>query len=83
MSQKIKKITNKKNKSKIICLTAYSKNVAEALDNHTDIILIGDSLGSVLYNYNTTTETDCGDVGPEMRWFAIDIAIFEFRLAVW
>ena len=51
MSQKIKKITNKKNKSKIICLTAYSKNVAEALDNHTDIILIGDSLGSVLYNY--------------------------------
>ena len=54
MSQKIKKITNKKNKSKIICLTAYSKNVAEALDNHTDIILIGDSLGSVLYNYNTT-----------------------------
>ena len=26
---------------------------------------------------------DCGDVGPEMRWFAIDIAIFEFRLAVW
>ncbi len=54
MSLKIKKIINKKNKSKIICLTAYSKNVAEALDNYTDIILIGDSLGSVLYNYNTT-----------------------------
>ena len=54
MSSKIKKIINKKNKSKIICLTAYSKNVAEVIDSYTDIILIGDSLGSVLYNYKTT-----------------------------
>ena len=54
MQQKIKKIINKKNKSKIICLTAYSKNVAEAIDPYTDIILIGDSVGSVLYNYSTT-----------------------------
>ena len=54
MHQKIKKIIKKKNKSKIICLTAYSKNVAEAIDPYTDIILIGDSLGSVLYNYKTT-----------------------------
>ena len=54
MQQKLQKIINKKNKSKIICLTAYSKNVAEAIDAYTDIILIGDSLGSVLYNYNTT-----------------------------
>ena len=54
MSKKIKKIINKKNKSKIICLTAYSKNVAEAIDPYTDIILIGDSLGTTLYNYTTT-----------------------------
>ena len=54
MISKIKKILNKKNKSKIICLTSYSKNVAEAIDPYTDIILIGDSLGSVLYNYSTT-----------------------------
>ena len=54
MHQKIKKIIKKKNKSKIICLTAYSKNVAEAIDPYTDIVLIGDSLGSVLYNYKTT-----------------------------
>jgi len=54
MISKIKKILNKKKKSKIICLTAYSKNVAEAIDLHTDIILVGDSLGSVLYNYPTT-----------------------------
>tara|TARA_B100001173_G_scaffold265010_1_gene239868 strand:- start:425 stop:1201 length:777 start_codon:yes stop_codon:yes gene_type:complete len=54
MISKIKKILKKKNKSKIICITAYSKNVAEAIDPFTDIILVGDSLGSVLYNYNTT-----------------------------
>ena len=54
MNNKIKKIVNKKNKSKIVCLTAYSKNIAEIIDNHVDIILVGDSLGSVLYNYNTT-----------------------------
>ena len=51
---KIKKIVTKKDKQKIICLTAYSKNVAEILDNHCDIVLVGDSLGSVLYNYNST-----------------------------
>ena len=54
MLLKIKKIVSKKNRSKIICLTAYSKNVASILDNHCDIILVGDSLGSVLYNYPTT-----------------------------
>ncbi|MDC0853906.1 3-methyl-2-oxobutanoate hydroxymethyltransferase [Candidatus Pelagibacter sp.] len=54
MISKIKKIINKKNKSKIICLTSYSKNVSEAIDLYADIILVGDSLGSVLYNYSTT-----------------------------
>ena len=51
---KIKKLITKKNKSKIVCLTAYSKNVASILDNHCDIILVGDSLGSVLYNFKST-----------------------------
>ncbi len=51
---KIKKIKSKKNKSKIICLTAYSKNFAEEIDKYVDITLVGDSLGSVLYNYKTT-----------------------------
>ena len=54
MNNKIKKILKKKNKSKIVCLTAYSKNIAEIIDDHADIVLVGDSLGSVLYNYDTT-----------------------------
>ncbi len=56
MQQKIKKIINKKNKSKIVSLTAYSKNIATILDDFCDIILVGDSLGSVLYNYKSTRE---------------------------
>tara|TARA_B100001063_G_scaffold211434_1_gene209740 strand:- start:1883 stop:2659 length:777 start_codon:yes stop_codon:yes gene_type:complete len=54
MNSKIKKILKKKCKSKIVCLTSYSKNIAEEADKYADIILVGDSLGSVLYNYNTT-----------------------------
>ena len=54
MNTKINKILKKKNKSKILCLTAYSKNFAEEIDKYVDITLVGDSLGSVLYNYNTT-----------------------------
>ena len=54
MNLKINRILSKKNKSKIICLTSYSKNFSEILDKYTDIILVGDSLGSVLYSFNTT-----------------------------
>tara|TARA_B100001142_G_scaffold260415_1_gene262801 strand:- start:37 stop:813 length:777 start_codon:yes stop_codon:yes gene_type:complete len=54
MIKKINKILKKKNKSKIICLTAYSKNIADEVDKYADITLVGDSLGSVLYNYNST-----------------------------
>ena len=52
--KKIEKILKKKNKSKIVCLTAYSKNFASEVDKYADITLVGDSLGSVLYNYSTT-----------------------------
>jgi len=54
MKNKFSKIFKKKNKSKIICLTAYSKNIAQIIDKHCDIVLVGDSLGSVLYNYKST-----------------------------
>ena len=53
MKKKIYNLINKKNKSKIVSLTAYSKNIASILDNFCDLILVGDSLGSVLYNYKS------------------------------
>jgi 3-methyl-2-oxobutanoate hydroxymethyltransferase len=54
MKSKFSKILKKKDRSKIICLTAYSKNIAQIIDHHCDIVLVGDSLGSVLYNYKST-----------------------------
>ena len=54
MLSKINEFKLKKNKSKIGCLTAYSKNIAKIIDKHADLILVGDSLGSVLYNFNST-----------------------------
>ena len=52
----IKKILNKKNKTPITCLTAYSKVMAQIADKYCDIVLVGDSLGMVLYGMKTTKE---------------------------
>ena len=52
----IKKILEKKGQEPITCLTAYSKNTAEILDKYCDIILVGDSLGMVLYGTKSTKE---------------------------
>lgn len=54
MNNKIKKILLKKNKSKIVSLTAYSKNFAKILDKYCDIILVGDSVANVLYGMKNT-----------------------------
>ena len=54
MNSKIINFIKKKNKSKIISLTAYSKNIASIIDKHCDLVLVGDSLGSVLYNFSST-----------------------------
>ena len=50
----IKEILKKKGKNPIPCLTAYSKPIAEILDKHCDIILVGDSVGMTLYGMKTT-----------------------------
>ncbi len=88
MNRKIRNIINKKNKSKIICLTAYSKNIAEIIDNHADIVLVGDSLGSVLYNYDTTRKvtlnmmiehTKSGRMGVKKSLLVIDMPYNTYR----
>ena len=55
-NRKIREILKRKNKSPIVCLTAYSKTIAEILDKYCDIVLVGDSLGTVLYGMKTTRE---------------------------
>jgi len=55
---KIKEILNKKNKDPIVCLTSYSKAISRILDKYCDIILVGDSVGMVVYGMKSTREID-------------------------
>jgi 3-methyl-2-oxobutanoate hydroxymethyltransferase len=41
-------------KTPIVCLTAYTAPAARALDPEVDLLLVGDSLGMVLYGFDTT-----------------------------
>ena len=54
MSKKIENILKKKNKSKIVSLTAYSTSIAKILDKYCDITLVGDSMANVLYGMKNT-----------------------------
>ena len=62
MNLKIKKILLKKNKTKIVSLTAYSKSIAKILDKHCDIILVGDSMANVLYGDNNTDKVTLNNI---------------------
>lgn len=44
----------RKNETPLVCLTAYSKPMAQFLDPHCDILLVGDSLGMVVYGLEST-----------------------------
>jgi 3-methyl-2-oxobutanoate hydroxymethyltransferase len=44
----------RKGKDKIVCLTAYTTPMARALDPHVDLLLVGDSLGMVIYGFEST-----------------------------
>ena len=56
MKRKIKSVFNKKNKKKIICLTSYSYNFTKIVDDLVDVILVGDSMGMVLYGMDNTRD---------------------------
>lgn len=53
---KIENFLNKKHQEKIICLTAYSYPFAKILDEFCDVILVGDSLGMVVYGFEDTVD---------------------------
>jgi 3-methyl-2-oxobutanoate hydroxymethyltransferase len=38
----------------VVCLTAYTKPVARLADAHADLVLVGDSMGMVLYGFDST-----------------------------
>jgi 3-methyl-2-oxobutanoate hydroxymethyltransferase len=47
-------IAARKGKTPIVCLTAYSAPVAEILDDHCDVLLVGDSVGMVVHGLPNT-----------------------------
>lgn len=47
-------IRSRKNGTPLVCLTAYSTPMARLMDDTVDLILVGDSLGMVLYGMEST-----------------------------
>ncbi len=47
-------ISARKGGAPIVCLTAYGTSMARLLDPHVDLLLVGDSLGMVLYGQDDT-----------------------------
>ncbi|HEX9810301.1 MAG TPA: 3-methyl-2-oxobutanoate hydroxymethyltransferase [Alphaproteobacteria bacterium] len=50
----VPEIAARKGGTPIVCLTAYTTPMARLLDPHVDILLVGDSVGMVLYGMDTT-----------------------------
>jgi len=44
----------RKGQDPIVCLTAYTTSISRLIDDHVDLILVGDSLGMVLYGMDST-----------------------------
>lgn len=55
-------LLKKKGKEKIVTLTAYTAPTARLADAHADILLVGDSLGMVLYGEASTLPVKLSDM---------------------
>jgi 3-methyl-2-oxobutanoate hydroxymethyltransferase len=49
-------IAKRKNGEPVVMLTAYTARMAQLLDKHCDMLLVGDSLGQVIYGLDTTVK---------------------------
>jgi 3-methyl-2-oxobutanoate hydroxymethyltransferase len=47
-------IASSKGRTPIVCLTAYTAQMAKILDPHVDLLLVGDSIGMVVYGMDGT-----------------------------
>jgi len=50
----VPQIQERKGKAPIVMLTAYTARMAQILDRHCDMLLVGDSLGQVIYGLPST-----------------------------
>ena len=53
-ARSIPQLVAQKGETPIVCLTAYTHNMARLLDAEVDLLLVGDSLGMVLYGLDST-----------------------------
>ena len=51
-------ITARKGKVPVVCLTAHTAPVAEILDEHCDVLLVGDSVGMVIHGLPNTLKRE-------------------------
>ena len=50
----VPELVARKGKDPIVCLTSYHAHTAKLIDPHVDLLLVGDSLGMVMYGMETT-----------------------------
>src|SRR5947209_6851219 len=50
----VPQIRARKNAKPVVCLTCYHAHTARLLDEHVDLMLVGDSLGMVMHGMETT-----------------------------
>jgi 3-methyl-2-oxobutanoate hydroxymethyltransferase len=50
----VPQIRSRKGAEPLVCLTAYTTQMARRLDPHVDLLLVGDSLGMVVYGFDST-----------------------------
>jgi 3-methyl-2-oxobutanoate hydroxymethyltransferase len=50
----VPEIRARKGKEPVVCLTCYHAHTARLLDQHVDLMLVGDSLGNVMHGLETT-----------------------------
>jgi 3-methyl-2-oxobutanoate hydroxymethyltransferase len=58
----IPQLIKMKGKQKIVALTAYTYPQAQILDEYADLLLVGDSLGMVLYGWDSTLPVTLEDM---------------------
>ena len=78
MNKKILRFIKKKNKTKLVVLTAYSKNIAAIIDKYCDLVLVGDSLGWVLYNYTSTQKVSLSMMIEHSKTYLDSLRRFRF-----
>lgn len=60
----VPEIKGRKGHQPIVCLTCYHSHTAQLLDNHVDIMLVGDTLGMVIHGMETTLGVTLGYDDP-------------------